>query len=175
MTLRFSNGACFFQRELPANMVVSAVYVGSHGLHLLGEEIRNANYVPTKVQQQIRGNINNNVYPVDPSLSGIWDCGPNGSQTTCSGWYALVPYPQWWSVQNLLSPDGYNRYNSAQFRVEKRYSQGLNLIVAYTISKNMASEGLGALAANTTGPTTISNKGVGRIAYIPGAAGRRCG
>lgn len=161
----------FVQRELPGNMVVSGGYVGSHGLHLLGEEIRNIDYVPTKVQEQIRGNINNNVYPVDPSLSGIWDCGPNGSQTTCSGWYALAPYPQWWSVQNLLSPDGYNRYNSAQFRVEKHYSQGLNFIVAYTISKNMVSEGLGALVANTTGPTTISNKGVGRIKYIPGAAG----
>jgi len=159
----------FVQRELPGNMVVSGGYVGSHGLHLLGEEIRNLDYVPTKVQQQIRGNINNNVYPLDPSMANQWDCGPSGA--TCSGWYALVPYPQWYSVQNLLSPDGYNRYNSAQFRVEKRYSQGLNFLVAYTISKNMVSEGLGALVANTTGPTTISNKGVGRIRYIPGAAG----
>jgi hypothetical protein len=74
-------------------------------------------------------------------------------------------------VQPLLLPDGYNKYNSAQFRFEKRYSQGLNFIVAYTISKNIVSEGLGALVANTTGPTTISNKGVGRIAWIPGAAG----
>ena len=161
----------FLQRELPGNMVVSAGYVGSHGVHLLAEEIRNLDYVPTKVQQQIRGNINNNVYPVNPALSGDWDCGPNGSQVTCTGWYALVPYPQWYSVQNLLSPDGYNRYESAQFRVEKRYSQGLNFLVAYTFSKNTVSEGLGALVANTPGPTTISNKGVGRIAYIPGAAG----
>jgi len=159
----------FVQRELPGNMVVSGGYVGSHGLHLLGEEIRNLDYVPTKVQQQIRGNINNNMYPLGPSMANQWDCGPDG--TTCSGWYALVPYPQWYSVQNLLSPDGYNRYNSGQFRVEKRYSQDLNFILAYTISKNMVSEGLGALVANTTGPTTISNKGVGRIAYIPGAAG----
>jgi len=159
----------FVQRELPGSMVVSGGYVGSHGLHLLGEEIRNLDYVPTKIQQQIRGNINNNMYPLGPSMANQWDCGPDGE--TCSGWYALVPYPQWYSVQNLMSPDGYNRYNSGQFRFEKRYSQDLNFIVAYTISKNMVSEGLGALVANTTGPTTISNKGVGRIAYIPGAAG----
>ena len=163
----------FLQRELPGNMVVSGGYVGSHGLHLLGEEIRNLDYVPTKVQQQLRGNINNN-FPVNPALNGDWGCAPDptqNNQVTCAGWYVFAPYPQWWSVQNLLSPDGYNRYNSAQFRVEKRYSQGLNFIVAYTISKNMVSEGLGALVANTTGPTTISNKGVGRIAVIPGAAG----
>ncbi len=163
----------FIQRELPANMVLSAGYVGSHGLHLLGEEIRNLDYIPTKIQQQIRGNINNSNFPVDPTLSGYWGCGPDSSmnnQVTCLGWYALPPYPQWYSVQNLLSPDGYNRYNAFQFRLEKRYSQGLNFILAYTYSKNMVSEGLGALVANTTGPTTI-NKGVGRIAYIPGAAG----
>ena len=159
----------FVQRELPGNMVLSGGYVGSHGLHLLGEEIRNLDYVPTKVQQQIRGNINNNEYPLGPSMANMWDCGSDG--LTCSGWYGLVPYPQWYSVQNLLSPDGYNRYESGQFRFEKRFSQGLNFLVAYTISKNMVSEGLGGLVANTTGPTTISNKGVGRIAYIPGAAG----
>jgi hypothetical protein len=43
--------------------------------------------------------------------------------------------------------------------------------VSYTISKNIVSAGLGALVANSTGPTTISNKGVGRIATVPGAAG----
>jgi hypothetical protein len=164
----------FVQRELPGNMVLSAGYVGSHGLHLLGEEIRNLSTIPTKIQKEIRGHINDNVYPVHQPLSGIWDCGPNphmGYQVTCSGWYAFARYPQWWSVQNLLSPDGYNRYHAFQFRLEKRYSQGLNFILAYTFSKNMVSEGLGALVGNTTGPTTVSNKGVGRIAWIPGAAG----
>ena len=159
----------FVQHELPGNTMLSAGYVGSHGVHLLGEEIRNLDYVPTKVQQQIRYNINNNQYPLGPSMANLWDCGSDG--LTCSGWYGLVPYPQWWSVQNLLSPDGYNRYEAAQFRFEKRYSQGLNVLVAYTYSKNMVSEGLGALVANTPGPTTISNKGVGRIGLIPGAAG----
>jgi hypothetical protein len=163
----------FIQRELPWNMALSAGYVGSHGLHLLGEEIRNLNYIPTKTQQQLRNNINNYDFTVDPSLNGVWGCAPNpdmDNQVQCQGWYALAPYPQWWSVQNLLSPDGYNRYNAFQFRLEKRYSAGLSFIAAYTFSKNMVSEGLGALVANTTGPTTI-NKGVGRIAYIPGAAG----
>ena len=164
----------FIQRELPGNMVVSAGYVGSHGVHLLGEEIRNINRPTTKVQQQIRGHINDYTYPVDSSMNGVFDCAqydPTSSQVTCSGWTALAPYPQFYSVQPLLSPDGYNRYESAQFRLEKRYSQGLNFIVAYTHSVNIVSEGLGALVANTTGPTTISNKGVGRIAWIPGAAG----
>jgi len=159
----------FVQRELPGNMMFSLGYVGSHGLHLLGEEIRNLDYIPTKTQQRVRDHINDNIYPLGSSMANMWDCGPDGN--TCSGWYGLPPYPQWYSVQNLLSPDGYNRYHSLQFRLEKHYSQGLNYIVSYTYSKNMVSEGLGALVANTFGPSTSSNRGVGRIAYIPGAAG----
>ena len=161
----------FLEHQFPGGLSVSAGYVGSHGLHLLGEEITNTNHIPTKIQEQVRGHINDNIFPVDSSLSGMWDCGPNGAQTTCSGWYALAPYPQFWSLQPLLRPDGYNNYESGQLRVEKRYSNGLNFIASYTYSKNMVSQGLGALVANTAGPTTISNRGVGRIAYIPGAAG----
>ena len=164
------------QRELPGNILISAAYVGSHGSHLLGDEFRNINVVPKADLTRLRSHINDYTYQVDPSLNGLWgDCGqwdlPANDHVVCSGWYALAPYPQWWSVQSLLSPDGYSKYHSGQLRVEKRYSHGLNFIAAYTYSKNIVSAGLGALAANTFGPSTLSNRGVGRIAWIPGAAG----
>ncbi len=162
------------QHELPGNMLISAAYVGSHGSHLLGDEIRNINQVSKADMSRVRYAINDYTYQVDPSLDGAFgDCGAwyDPNQVVCSGWYALAPYPQWWSVQALLSPDGFNKYNSAQLRFEKRYSHGLNFIGAYTYSKNIVSAGLGALVANIAGPSTIGNRGVGRIAYIPGAAG----
>jgi hypothetical protein len=148
--------------------------VGSHGSHLLGDEIRDIDGVSASDYSRVRFAIDDYTYQVDPSIDGAFgDCGrwydPN--QVVCSGWYALRPYPQWWSVQALLSPDGYNKYHSGQLRIEKRYSHGLNFIGAYTYSKNIVSAGLGALVANTFGPSTISNRGVGRIAWIPGAAG----
>jgi hypothetical protein len=167
------------QRELPGNIMVSAGYVGSHGLHLSGDEIRNIDEVPKRVLNEVRYGIDGN-FPADISMApnadsslNPWGCEQDlaNNQALCNGWFALQPYPQWWSVQSLLYPDGYNKYHSAQFRVEKRYSHGLNFIAAYTISKNMVSAGLGALVANTIGPSTLSNRGVGRIRYIPGAAG----
>lgn len=162
------------QRELPGNFLISAAYVGSHGSHLLADEYRNTNQVPKSEYARVRSHINDYTYVVDPSFEGLYgDCGrwydPN--EVVCSGWYALEPYPFWWSVQALLTPDGISKYHSGQLRVEKRYSHGLNFMAAYTYSKNIVSAGLGALAANTFGPSTLGNRGVGRIAFIPGAAG----
>jgi hypothetical protein len=162
----------FIQRELPGDIVISAGYVGSHGSHLLGDEIRDIDGVHARTYQRVRYNIDNYTWPVDPSLDGIYDCGQwnTPGQVDCSGWYALRPYPFWWSVQAMLQPDGYSKYHAGQVRVEKRYSQGLNFIAAYTYSKNIVSAGLGALVANTFGPV-VQNRGIGRIAWIPGAAG----
>ena len=163
------------QRELPGNILISAAYVGSHGSHLLNDEFRNTNQVPKSEYARVRSHINDYTYAVDPSFNGLWgDCGqwslPSDSNVYCSGWYALEPYPFWWSIQSLLSPDGINKYHSGQLRVEKRYSQGLNFIGSYTYSKNIVSAGLGAMVGNTIGPTTLGGRGVGRIAWVPGSS-----
>ena len=162
----------FVQRELPGNMMISGGYVGSHGTHLMGDEISNVDIVPTKTQQELRSRINNN-YPGDPAIAPLYGCDvdPNTGKSMCPGYYSLERYPQYYAIAPQMRPDGINKYHSAQFRFEKRPSHGLSFLVAYTISKNIVSAGLGALVANTTGPTTISSKGVGRIAFIPGAAG----
>ncbi len=162
----------FIQRELPSNIVISAGYVGSHGLHLMSDEIRNVNTVPVSTQLKLRDKINLE-YPVDPALGPLYGCDsdPATGKALCSGWYAFLPHPQYPVIAALMAPDGINKYNAAQLRVEKRYSHGLNVVASYTFSKNMVSEGVGAMVANTPAPTTISNKGVGRIAWVPGAAG----
>ncbi len=163
----------FIQRELPGNIVVNAGYVGTHGLHLAGDEVRGLNNVPTSILSKLRNKINL-LYPVDKAVVPYgWGCETDSAtgQGMCQGWTAFAPYPQYGQIAAMMAPDGYNKYHAAQLRVEKRYSQGLNFIAAYTFSKNMVSAALGAMVANTPGPTTISGKGVGRIAWVPGAAG----
>lgn len=160
----------FIQRELPGSVVINAGYVGSHGVHLAGDGLRNVDYVPFKTMQQLRMHIYDN-FPGDPKLATLYGCDTDAAtgQSMCPGYYSLARYPQYGTIAEMMAVDGHSKYNAAQLRVEKRYSQGLNLIAAYTFSKNIVSAGLGALVANTLSPST--SQGIGRIARIPGAAG----
>ncbi len=49
-----------------------------------------------------------------------------------------------------------NDYNAVNFRVEKRYSKGLALLVNYTVQKNMESGGAGPDAYTQNGGTSIA-------------------
>jgi len=49
-----------------------------------------------------------------------------------------------------------NNYNSVNFRVEKRYSKGLALLVNYTIQKNLESGGAGPDAFTQNGGTSVA-------------------
>jgi len=127
------------------------------------------NYTPTATRLALRNNISQPV-SVDPSLAPIYGCPIAKGMALCPGSVVLRPYPQYQSVAELMSPDGFNRYNSLQVKTEKRYSYGLNFILAYTIQKNLQSPNLGSILANTTGPTTL-NRPLGRISSVAGAGG----
>jgi len=161
----------YVQRELPANVMVSVGYVGTHGMHLIGDEYRNWNYIPTAVRQKVRENIFNYSYPVDASLGPIYGCSIAGSQAMCPGIIGLLPYPQYaGGITPIVSADGFNRYNSFVTKVEKRYSQGLNLMIAYTIQKNLASANFGGLISNTWTPDVFGRPTcIGRFGLLPGA------
>jgi hypothetical protein len=155
-----------FERQLPGNMGVTVGYVGTHGLHLYGDVGRNPDHIPTATLQQLRYNLYNN-YPVDPSIANLYGCDPVEG---CPGNIALLPYPQYTSLFGLIAPDGYTRYNSLQVKLEKHYTHGLNLLIAYTFQRTIASANLGSLLGNTATPTTL-NRTVGRTGQVSGAAG----
>ena len=49
----------------------------------------------------------------------------------------LRPFPQYGDVDNVLNPIGSVGYNGLQTSLQKRFSYGLNFLVAYTFSKTM--------------------------------------
>jgi hypothetical protein len=54
----------------------------------------------------------------------------------------LRPFPQFQNVSTVASPYANSNYNSFQFKLDKRFSQGFSSTVAYTFSK-MLSDGVG--------------------------------
>jgi len=50
---------------------------------------------------------------------------------------ALRPYPQYQGIGQFYEKDGHTTYHSLQLKAEKRYSSGLNLLAAFTWSKNL--------------------------------------
>ncbi len=149
----------FVERELPSNMALSVGYVGTHGLHLYGDEFRSYDNVPTSVRLQLRNAINDSV-ATPASLVPIYG-------STMPLGLLDRPYPQYTNLSVNSNPDGFNRYESLQVRFEKRYSNGLNFIAAYTHQKNIGSPNTGSIIGNTATPTTIGRT-VGRSSVVPG-------
>jgi hypothetical protein len=149
----------FVQRALPAGMSLNVGYVGTHGLHLFGDEFRSYDHVPTATLQALQTSINNQV-ATPSSLVSIYGA------TMPLGQY-LKPYPQYSNLAVNSNPDGFNRYNAGQIKFEKRYSAGLSLMVAYTRQKNIGTPNTGSIVGNTATATTIGRT-VGRASQVAG-------
>jgi hypothetical protein len=162
------------QRELTGNMMVSVGYIGSHGTHLLGEPFRSFSYVHTADKLKYKNAINSDV-PISNSYSGVTaqqlgmayaDPATGAVATELSLSLLLTQYPFWSGIPNDTSFDGTSIYHSFAMRIQKHYSSGLNLVLAYTISKDIVN-------ADTGNPTAFV---VDSIHFSrPGVVGGRAG
>jgi hypothetical protein len=55
----------------------------------------------------------------------------------------------------ISSSDANNKYEAVDFKLEKRYSKGLNVLVNYTISKNLETNGSGDSSYTQNGGTSL--------------------
>ena len=137
------------QRQITTNLMADVAYVGSKGTHLPAYNILtnqvNPEYLPLgnelgmNVSCLSDGSCPNSIaagvkVPFT-NFSNLW----GGSATIAQ---ALRPFPQYGNFNGedqSFGPDktGNSSYHSMQSRVTKRFSSGLSLLVAYTISKNI--------------------------------------
>ncbi len=130
------------QRELPGHWLVEGAYVGSRGWDLTtgggaqaGEIDLNgipAQFLSTSPQRDDATNNFLTQQVTNPFRGLIPNTGFNGGTIARS--QLLRPFPQFGNVRTF-EDDGTSRYDSAQFRIEKRFTRGYTILAAYTWSK----------------------------------------
>jgi hypothetical protein len=119
------------QKQLGSNWQIDAGYMGSKSSHLFG--FRNANY---SVPYGLLGAAG--YYASGSSPNGVGTC-TDASLKTCGGAKSITdrtPYPNYGVIQ-LVHDIGVANYQAFSFQVNKRFSNGFNLISSYTYAKSL--------------------------------------
>ena len=138
---RFHQFSAEYQRELPGAWVVRAAYTGSRGTNIKvdGENLNALprEYRSTSAWRDEDMNTRNSflTQQVTNPFRGLTPGGAiNG--TTISRRQLLLPYPQFLSPMTFETYGGRARYDSFQFRVDKRFSANVSFAASYTFSVN---------------------------------------
>jgi len=88
-------------------------------------------YVFTQAQHLQIGPGSNNVTAILPETANTKDTANPGANGT-------IPFPDFSQGASYQSTSGFSNYNGLQTKVEKRYSNGLTFLFAYTYSKTLS-------------------------------------
>jgi Carboxypeptidase regulatory-like domain len=126
------------QRQLPYDIFVSAAWVGNRVIHLPSQinQISQLNPSFLSLGSQLGLSFSDGTAQAagftTPYANFVSDFG--GSATVGQ---ALGPYPQYSKVFNNFEGSGTTYYEAAQVEVEKRFTNGLNFLAGYTLSRLM--------------------------------------
>jgi len=117
------------QRELPGSLLLEASYVGSRGVHLVdnGTNLDQLEPQHLALGAKLLDNVANPFF-------GLVSTGTL-AQPTVQRRFLLRPYPQFNGVTALFFTGSSSIYHSFQLKAEKRLSQGLSFLLAYTNAK----------------------------------------
>ena len=152
------------ERELPASVLLSVAYVGNKGTRLPSAIVPLNALDPGLLNSPVGPILLEEIPAGVSSYKGVnvpygnWSqqlrdagCAPTVAQ-------ALLPFPQYCS--NLLGLNenaGNSTYHALQTKLEKRFSQGLYMLVSYTWSK---------LITDVQGTNPDANTGSGAVGVI---------
>ncbi len=136
------------QRQIAKNLQVSVAYVGSKGTHLPA-----LNIIPNQVNPTFQS-LGSDLTVDSTCLAGAPPPAPQCPTAIAAGVklpyasftgpinQALRPFPQYGDFNqedNSFTPDrtGNSTYHAMQAQVNKRFAEGLSLLVSYTVSKNI--------------------------------------
>jgi hypothetical protein len=126
------------QYQLGSNTMLEATYVGNHGVKLpFGASFQRNQLRP---EQLSLGNAL--LAPAPNPFFGLITTGVLSGSTVPLG-RLLRPYPQFDNVFSVQPPAGMSAYHALTVSANRRFSQGLQLLVSFTASKYLT---------NTEGP-----------------------
>ncbi len=133
------------QRELPNQMLLTASYTGNRGNHL-PSQLNPINQIPTADLAKYGSLLGDAVNSPAAVAAGIKIPYPSfisdfGSSATVL--QALRPYPQFASIFNNFDMTGSALYNAMQVQLQKRYTNGLQFLVSYNLSRMMSNTNSG--------------------------------
>ena len=156
------------QRELPWNLFFSAAYVGNHGVHLPSalNPTNQLNPAYLKYSTALGAQWNSPAGQAVLQSAGFGQY--NGLYTPYDNFandfpfqtvsQALSEYPQFLTTEdgqtlNNFDTNGVSIYNSLQTQLQKRFTNGLSFLAAYTLSRVMSNSDEG-FSVNT--PTALN-------------------
>jgi Carboxypeptidase regulatory-like domain/TonB dependent receptor len=127
------------ERQLPWNVMVSAVYAGKKGTHLYFSGANWINHLGVDAESLSSDDKDALTEYVDNPFAGaITDPGSDLYYDQVPAYYLQLPYPQFpWGVSVDAPPIASSTYHALQVTAEKRYSNGLQLLVSYVWSKSI--------------------------------------
>ncbi|MCC6590351.1 MAG: TonB-dependent receptor [Bryobacterales bacterium] len=131
------------QHQLPFNVKIDASYVGSrsYNLNTGANQLGNARNINVNTAAQIAQARLTPAYFTDAvknPFAGLLP-GTSFNGATVARSQLLKPFPQFNQVLEYGESIGKSWYDAFQLSVEKRYTQGLVMVLAYTWSKNLES------------------------------------
>ncbi|HXW92801.1 MAG TPA: TonB-dependent receptor [Terriglobales bacterium] len=130
-----------FERQMPWNVVFGAHYIGKKGTHLYFSGANNYDIIPLdKANPTEIGNLETYVSNPFAAVNGGPISDPNSvlSGPQIQEFQLKLPYPQFpGGVTIDVPPIANSTYHALQLTANKRYSNGLELLVSYTWSKSI--------------------------------------
>jgi len=127
------------QRELPGNLLVEVGYIGNQTRKLPVNV--GLNYLPSSEmgRRTSTGAIDSAYYTaqVPNPMAGLIPLNAALNGATIQRQLLLYAFPQLGGPGLNYNPMGKQRYDSAQFKVTRRFSKGLTFLASYTISKTL--------------------------------------
>jgi len=150
------------QREITHDLVVEAAYIGNRGVWWAAQTMSPyaSNGIPPSKLAALGLNLDNPddrrllTSPISSAYAiqrGFGTLPYPGFPTGLTVAQSLRPFPEYTGIVQTWNPLGDTWYDSLQTKATKRLSKGLDFVVTYTYSKNLA---LGAEENNNYGSVT---------------------